>query len=191
MYRHHRLDAPVEIAALEPLLQIYGNQTCLPVMTVDQIRPEIDHRQDRQRRLTEKCIFLDLKQSVVTVRFKAAKEALVVDEIILHPFNLCLQNADIFLFPVEVHVKMCLIGEFILHLLFHTGIFGKNHPDIKVFSVNTFRQRTDHICQTSCLNKWNPFRCNKQNIFHANPPKYRLSCLLQSLTFIIQHFGWQ
>src|SRR5699024_724601 len=51
MYREYRLDAPVELICLETFLQVYRNQAGLPVMAVDQVRPEIHGGKDGQRRL--------------------------------------------------------------------------------------------------------------------------------------------
>ena len=188
MYRHNSLDASVEVTSLESLFQIYRNQPGLPIVAVNQIRSEINHRQDRQGCFTEKSILLYLKQCIIAVRLESTEEAFVIDKIVFHTFHFGFHDSHIFFLPVEIHIKMCLIRELILHLLLHTGIFRKNHSDVKVFSVDTLGQRTDHIRQPTCLDKRNPFRCNKQNIFHTNPPKYKLSCPLQSLTYIIQHF---
>ena len=48
MYRHDRLDASVVLSKVSEIVQINRNQTGLPVMTVDQLRPEPDHRKDTQ-----------------------------------------------------------------------------------------------------------------------------------------------
>ena len=55
---------------------------------------------------------------------------------------------------MEVHIEMRNIAELILHLLLHTGIFGKDHPDIKIFLINTLGERAHYICQSPCFNKW-------------------------------------
>ena len=37
---------PEKLILLKAVMEIYRNQTCLPVMTVDHIRPETDHRKN-------------------------------------------------------------------------------------------------------------------------------------------------
>ena len=43
--RHNRLDSPEKFILLERIMQIYRNKTCLPVVAVDHIRAESDHRE--------------------------------------------------------------------------------------------------------------------------------------------------
>ena len=62
-------------------MQIDRNQSCLPVMAVDQIRPEIDHGQDGQRRLGEKRKLLNFKQRIVAIGLESIEIKLVIDEI--------------------------------------------------------------------------------------------------------------
>ena len=81
MDRHDRLDSAVKIASLESLMQIDRNQPCLPVMAVDQVRPEIDHGQDGQRRLGEKRKLLNFKQRIVAIGLESIEIKLVIDEI--------------------------------------------------------------------------------------------------------------
>ena len=44
MYSHDRLDPPVILIPIAEIIQIYRNQPCLPVMAVNDVRPEADHR---------------------------------------------------------------------------------------------------------------------------------------------------
>ena len=62
-------------------MQIDRNQSRLPVMAVDQIRPEIDHGQDGQRRLGEERELLNFKQRIVAIGFESIEVKLVIDEI--------------------------------------------------------------------------------------------------------------
>ena len=62
-------------------MQIDRNQSRLPVMAVDQIRPEIDHGQDGQRRLGEDRELLNFKQRLVSIGFESIEIKLVIDEI--------------------------------------------------------------------------------------------------------------
>ena len=46
MYGHHSLDPAVVFAEISEIIKIYRDQTRLPVMTVDKIRTESDHRKN-------------------------------------------------------------------------------------------------------------------------------------------------
>ena len=65
---------------------------------------------------------------------------LVVNEIILDSVHVGTQYPHVLLVPVKIHIKMCDILQFLLHLRFHAGIFRQNNPHIIVLFVNTFRQ---------------------------------------------------
>ena len=49
--RHHGTDPPVERVSLEFIPQIDRDKACLPVVAVNDIRLEPDHRKDREHRL--------------------------------------------------------------------------------------------------------------------------------------------
>ena len=93
-------------------------------MTVDQVRPKIDYRQDGQRRLGEESIFFNLKKRVVTVGLKAVKEHFVVDKIVFNPVLFRIHDAYILIFPMEVHIKMGDVAHLVFHRLGHAGILG-------------------------------------------------------------------
>ena len=108
----------------------------------------------------------DLKQRIVRVGLVTGKESLVVDKVELDAVHFCLQNAHILASPVEVHVEVCDIFHFILHLLLHAGILGHNDPDIVKLLVELLGKRTDNICQTTGFDKRNAFRCHEKNLLH-------------------------
>ena len=47
MYCHNSLDSTEEFILLERIVKVNRNKSCLPVMTVDDIRSESDHRKNR------------------------------------------------------------------------------------------------------------------------------------------------
>ena len=119
MDRHDGLYAAVEIIVLEIRVQIHRDEACLPVMAVDDIRPEIDGRKDRKRRFAEKC-----KPSQVpghaAIRLVTGEIVLVVDEVEMHSFVLQFKNADIAAVPVKIHIKIGFVLKHILPFLRHT-----------------------------------------------------------------------
>ena len=155
MDRDDRLHPAVEIPVPESFLHINGNQPCLPVMAVNDIRPEADNRQHGKHCLGEKRIPLNLPSLVVAVNLIAAEIMLIVNKVIMYALFLCLQDAHISTCPVKIQVKVSHIFHFILHFLLHAGILGNNDPHVKVLLVYAFRQGTHYVGQTACLDKRN------------------------------------
>src|SRR5699024_9505545 len=98
MNRHDRLDAPEERIGRKLCLQIYRDQTGLPVMTVNNIRFKIYNRKNRQNCLTEENVFLYVC-SGICVRLLSAKIIQIVNKIIgdavilmLHDTYMCMRN---------------------------------------------------------------------------------------------------
>ena len=67
MDRHDRLDPAVEFIFLEASLQVDRDQTCLPVMAVNQVRTEAKRRKRGKDSLRKIRKALDLEQCVVRV----------------------------------------------------------------------------------------------------------------------------
>ena len=155
--RDDRFNPPEEIPVMETLLQVNGNESGLPVMAVDQIRLETDHRKSGQKCLGEESKFLNLPDRVVAVRLKAAKVAFIINEIVMDAVGLRLKNADIDILPVEIHIEMRHIPKLILHLLLHAFIFRNDHTHIIIFLINALGQRSHNVCKTTRLDKRNTF----------------------------------
>ena len=80
MYRHDRLDTMVERVIIEAVLNIYRDQSCLPVMAVDDIRTEIQRRHCRQCCFTEKCKLLNILENIA-IWMKSCEIELIIDKI--------------------------------------------------------------------------------------------------------------
>ena len=163
---HDRLHPAVKVAAREALMQIHGNQGCLPVMAVNQIRAKTDHGQDGQRRFGEERKFLDLEQHVVAIGFKAVEIVFVIDKVIFDSVVFRFQDSHILVLPVELHVKVVTVMEHILLVLVHAVVLGQDHPHVVIFLIDAFRQGADHIRQAACFDKGHALRCHKQNLLH-------------------------
>ena len=165
-----------ELSVMETLLHVYGNQTCLPVVAVYHIRLKTDHGQGGKYCLGEISVSFDLPSGIVAVYLRTAEIELIINKIIVNAVNLGLQDSDINALPVEVQIEMADIFHLVLPLLLHTGIFGKNHSDIEVLLIYTFRQGAHYIGKTSCLDKRNTFRSRKQYFFHCHTSMDYLLC---------------
>ena len=126
-------------------------------MAMHHIRLETNHRQHRQYSLGKESISLDFPDRIICINLGTAEIILIINKIIMNPFNLSFHDSHIYIFPVEIQIKMIYIVHLVLPFLLHAGISGKNHTYIKILLVNVFRQRTDNIRQSSCFDKRNTF----------------------------------
>ena len=85
---HNGLDSPEELILLEAVMEVNRNKACLPVMAVDNIRTEADHRKYGEHCLGEECEFLQIPRSAV-IRLRAAEIIFIIykvelDTVIFH-----------------------------------------------------------------------------------------------------------
>ena len=105
MDRHNRFDSTVEITSLETFFQIYRDQSGLPVVAVNNVRSEIDHRKNRQCRFGEECKFFQISRHAV-VWFVPTEMFFVIDKIELDSFIFQLEDSYVLLSPVQIHVEI-------------------------------------------------------------------------------------
>ena len=61
------------------------------------------------------------------------------DKVEFDTFIFHLENADILLSPVQIHIKISYVMKPIFKFLFHTGVFWNNNSYIEIFFWKTFR----------------------------------------------------
>ena len=160
------LNAAIEFAAGKTLLEIYGYQSCLPVVAVDQIGSEIKQRQCGKDCFAKVCISLNLISGIVVIYLGAAEIVLVVDEIVSDAVDFSLEEAYIDILPVIIHVEGADVLELILHLLLHAGILRQKNSYVKVSLVEILGERAYYIRKSACFDERHPLRCNEQNFLH-------------------------
>ena len=169
--RHHSLDAAEEFIVLKPFLQIHRNQSGLPVVAVNQIRAEIQNRERGEHSLAEIPEPLNLPSGIIRIRAEACEIILIIDEVVGDPVDLSLEQPDILILPVVIHVEVGDVLQLVLHLLLHAGVLWQNDTNIIVFPVDLLRKRTDNVREASCLDERNTLRCCKQYFFHRFFPQ--------------------
>ena len=157
MYRHDGLDPAVIFSRIPEIIKIYRDQPCLPVMAVDQIRPESDHRKDTQHCLGEESKFFDIPFRISLIGRKSVEIMLVVNKIELYALILALQNSYIAVLSCQIHVKVIYIFQHVLPLLVHTVVLRQYNAHVISFLVKILWQGSCYICKSSCLNKWYTF----------------------------------
>ena len=138
MYRHDRLDTMVEWVIIEAVLNIYRDQSCLPVMAVDDIRTEIQRRHCRQCCFTEKCKLLNILENIA-IWMKSCEIELIIDKIEGDPFIYIFKNSDITALSQVIHIKMIYISKIAQKFILDTEILRDHDPHIKIFFIKTFR----------------------------------------------------
>lgn len=155
--RHDRPNALEERVSLEHRVQVDGNQCGLPVMAVDDIRPEIDQRQAGKNRLGEKREPFQILEHVV-VRDKPAEISFIVDEIIGDSVKHEFMHTDID--PV-VHLEIVQHSLLLSILLFDGMVVREDDTDVERPFVYALGQASDYIGQATRLCERNTFRRDK------------------------------
>ena len=151
---HNGLNALIKVPCRKLGFQIDRNQPRLPVMAVNQVRTETYDRKNRQHCFGEKRKFFNICTEI-PIGLRPAEINQVVNKIISNPVKLIGHDAYMRSRIVRTcpHIKMCNILEIIPKLIRDTGIVRDHNPDIPLFFVKPFRQRTTHIRQTAGLDK--------------------------------------
>ena len=162
MYGKYRLDIPEERICRKFCLQVNRNQAGLPVVTVNDIRSEIDDRKHGKHCLVKENKLLNIVP-VVAVGIEALKIFQIVDEIVGNSLILIFHDSHILLshHRAASHLKMADILKFIPILRRDTGVIRKNYPDIPLISVKLLWQRADNVRQSPRLYERNTLTCGK------------------------------
>ena len=167
MNRHNRFDTAIKFACCELRLQIYRNQTCLPVMAVDQIRAEAYDRQDREHCLVKESKLLNISTEI-SVRFRPPEIDQIVNKIIGdaliligHDTYMCTR-----IIRTGSHIKMRDILEIISEMIWNTSIVRKHYPDIPLIFIESLRKSSTYVRQSSCFHERYTLRCCKQYFSH-------------------------
>ena len=112
---HNGFDTLIKFTLRKPLLEVHRNDSGLPVMTVDNLRPKTDYGQYGQCRLREKYKLCNFADMIVTIRLKTTEHFFIVNKIICDSVILCLQHTYILVLTHEIHIEM----RSILHQGFH------------------------------------------------------------------------
>ena len=153
MYRHDCLDSPIIFCPEPEIVKINRNQASLPVVAVDDVRAEINHRQCAQDCLREEGELLNIRIHI-SVGSKSIKIVLIIYEIECDSLIFVCQYAHILLPPVQIHVEMRMVGKFFFPFFLHAHVFRQHHTDVVFVLIKILRQGTDNIRKPSCFNKW-------------------------------------
>ena len=139
------------------------HHAALPIMGMDNIRLEIQHRQCVEYPAAEEAepfILISAK----TVNVGAAKVVLVVHEVPGHAILFQLFNTAILSPPPQLHFKVAHMGHFFRPLGGNSGIQRQNNAYIMALRSQHRRQCTYHIRQTASFDKRHTLACRKQNL---------------------------
>ena len=150
--RHNCFYIPEKLILLESIVKIYRYKSCLPVMAVDNVRTESDHRKHRKHSFGEESKFLQIPGRAV-IRLRTAEIVFIVDKVELDSVIFHLHDPDITVLISQIHIEMSDVLHLVFPFLFHAGVFRKNDANIKITLVKAFRQRPRYVCQPSGFNK--------------------------------------
>ena len=166
VYRGNGLYAAEKVPALEAVVEVYGYQTSLPVVTVYKVGTEI-HNRKRRKHSTVKEHEAFYVPVMLDIRSVSGEVVLIVYEVELNSVVFRFKHADISALSCKIHIEMRFILHHILPFLSHAGILGKDNSYIIFRLIKIFWQRADNIGKASGLYKRDCLRRRKQYFFHV------------------------
>ena len=157
MNGHDRGNPSVVLAKVSEIIQVNRDQSCLPVMAVDQIRAETDHRKNAQSGFREKCELLDIPLRISVIGRKSAEIMFVVNEVERNIIQNRFKNAYILVLSGNIHIKVSNVFQFFFPFLLHACVIGQHDTHIVFLFVELFGERTHNICKTARLDKRHTF----------------------------------
>ena len=120
-------------------LQVDRNEAGMPVVAVDDVRPEAQRRQYAQNGFAEETEFLDIVV-VIGVRVTAAEILFIIDEIVDDAVADKLFHADVTVTAVEKRLEIADRSHFIPVFLGNDGVRGDHDADFKLITVKDLRE---------------------------------------------------
>ena len=154
-------------------VQVHRNHGSLPVVGLDHIRVELEHRHGVQHSLGEEGVPLAVIQ--VTIEAVPAKVILIVDEIhrglLLVALGFQLVQAGILLPPGQTHPELCAKLRLVSGVFFHPLVVREEQADLIVRDSGQFiGQAQHHIAQAARLDIGGSLRGCHGN-FHTISPR--------------------
>ena len=147
MNGQHRADAPVAVLPHAVVLQVDGHQGGLPVVAMDDLRPELQMPQHPHHSPGEESEPLAVVH--VAVELRPAEVLLVVQEIPGHPVPLQGEEAAVAVPPGQVHVVVALKIQLVPEALLDLLVQRQHHGHVRARRRQCRRQRPGHIRQSS------------------------------------------
>ena len=156
MHGHDGLDPLIKGIAGKFSLQIDRDETGVPVIAVDDIRPEAERRQYAQDGLAEKAEFFDVIV-IISIRIAAAEIFFVVDEVINDAVPDEFLDTDVPVAPVEKRLEIADRLHFAAVLFGDNRVGRDHHADFELFAVDHGGKRADHVGQAACFDERDTF----------------------------------
>lgn len=153
-----RADLLVALIALMLELQQHIDEARMPVVRVDDIRPEVHGRQQVEHGAAEEREALGI--IAVAVEALATEVLLVVDEVVDDAVVLDLVKANVFRAPGNRDLAVVDVLHRIAEFLRDLAEFRHDDADIDALCLECLRQRARHIGKTARLGKRNSLRSN-------------------------------
>ena len=147
----HRTDGAVAVDPDAVILQIHGHQSGLPVVAVDDFRPELHVVQHLHHSPGEEAESLSVVH--ISIQIRAIEVLLIVQEIPRDAIPLQREQAAIAVAPGQVHIVIAQEGQFMAVPLPHLLVQGQHHRYLRAAGGQGAGQRSRHIRETTGLAK--------------------------------------
>ena len=156
VYRHNTLHIGIKRILMELALQKYRYQTCLPVMAVNNIWLESNHRQYRKCCLRKESKLLHILINI-PIWLESCKVIFIINKIKMYSIVDRLKHTYILASPAKIHIKMGNISQLLPVFFLHAHILWKNHSYIKLIFIQILGKGSNNISQSPGLDKRHSF----------------------------------
>ena len=156
------LDGAETVLPHAVVLQIDGHQGGLPVVAVDDLRPELQVAQHPHNGPGEKAEALAIIH--VAIQIGPVEILLVVQEVPGDTVPLQGKQAAVAVPPGQVHKVIALEAQLIAELLFHLLVQGQDHRHLGALGGQSRRERACHVRQSAGFTEGNSLAGRIQNL---------------------------
>ena len=169
------LDAAAEIRARAVLgLEQQRDDGGMPVVQMQQVRPEIEARQRVAHGPAEPGILLDLPVAALVDAF--AEIVFVIQQIDGDAVQIQLFQAHVLTAPAQVEPEIGQVAHLIAVFFLDAAVIGYHHPAVETHAVQIGGQGAHHVGQTAGLGQRRAFGGHHQDILfvHHRRTPFRL-----------------
>ena len=163
-----RLDVLIALIFHVLQFQEHIDKACMPVVGMNDIRPEIHCGQEVQHSPAEEGETLGI--IIIAVESFTVEIFLIIDEIIGNIFQNEFVQADVLAAPGNFQFTVIDMFHAVDIFLANRAVFRHDDADIHIFLQECFGQGPGYICQAARFDKRYCFRCYIKNFHFGFPP---------------------
>ena len=126
---------------------VNGNEGCLPVVSVDHLRLEVDVSQQLEHRAREE--YVSLSVVVKAVKTVSCEVVFVIKQVICNAVYHRGEYAAVLISPCNRHGEIGEVAALIFQLLLYLSVVGYYHAAVVALFIDSAWQRACYVCKSA------------------------------------------